>query len=234
MSHSKSPTGTCLVCGKNFPVRELIAAPLVRDNIAGDIRRDHADWSPSSTICQQDLARYRAQHAHALLVSEKGELSELEQAVVHSLQTHQTLAADVDSDYEDNWTFGEKLADRIADFGGSWTFLIVFGLFIVAWIMINSLVLYWRPVDPFPFILLNLLLSCLAAVQAPIIMMSQNRQEAKDRLRARNDYQVNLKAELEIRQLHEKIDHLLSHQWERMIEIQEVQLDLLNELRRPR
>ena len=100
--------------------------------------------------------------------------------------------------------------------------------------MMNSLVLYWRPVDPFPFILLNLVLSCLAAIQAPVIMMSQNRQETKDRLRARNDYQVNLKAELEIRQLHEKIDHLLSHQWERMIEIQEVQLDLLNELRRPR
>lgn len=234
MSHSKSPTGTCLVCGKNFPVRELVAAPLVRDNIAGDIRHDHPEWSPAAAICQTDLARYRAQHVHALLVSEKGELSELEQAVLHSLQTHQTLAADVDSDYEENWTFGEKLADRIADFGGSWTFLIIFGLFIAAWIMINSLVLYWRPVDPFPFILLNLLLSCLAAVQAPIIMMSQNRQEAKDRLRARNDYQVNLKAELEIRQLHEKIDHLLSHQWERMIEIQEVQLDLLNELRRPR
>lgn len=234
MSHSKSPTGTCLVCGKNFPVRELVAAPLVRDNIASDIRRDHPAWSPAAAICQTDLARYRAQHVHALLVSEKGELSELEQAVLHSLQTHQTLAADVDSDYEENWTFGERLADRIADFGGSWTFLIIFGLFIVAWIMINSLVLYWRPVDPFPFILLNLLLSCLAAVQAPIIMMSQNRQEAKDRLRARNDYQVNLKAELEIRQLHEKIDHLLSHQWERMIEIQEVQLDLLNELRRPR
>ena len=234
MSHSKSPTGTCLVCGKNFPVRELVAAPLVRDNIAGDIRHDHPEWSPTAAICQTDLARYRAQHVHALLVSEKGELSELEQAVLHSLQTHQTLAADVDSDYEENWSLGERLADRIADFGGSWTFLIVFGLFIVAWIMINSLVLYWRPVDPFPFILLNLLLSCLAAVQAPIIMMSQNRQEAKDRLRARNDYQVNLKAELEIRQLHEKIDHLLSHQWERMIEIQEVQLDLLNELRRPR
>jgi uncharacterized membrane protein len=234
MSHSKSPTGTCLVCGKTFPVRELVAAPLVRDNIAGDIRREHPEWSPATAICQTDLARYRAQHIHALLVSEKGELSELEQAVVHSLQTHQTLAADVDSDYEENWSLGERLADRIADFGGSWTFLILFGLFIVAWIMINSLVLYWRPVDPFPFILLNLLLSCLAAIQAPIIMMSQNRQEAKDRLRARNDYQVNLKAELEIRQLHEKIDHLLSHQWERMIEIQEVQLDLLNELRRPR
>ena len=234
MSHSKSPTGTCQICGKTFPARELIAAPLIRTNILNTIRADHPDWSPTSRICQKDLARYRGQYVHSLLVSEKGELSELEHEVLNSLQTHQTLAADIDSDYEEQWNLGQRLADRIATFGGSWTFLICFSVFIVIWIMMNSLVLYWRPVDPFPFILLNLLLSCLAAIQAPVIMMSQNRQEAKDRLRARNDYQVNLKAELEIRQLHEKIDHLLSHQWERMIEIQEVQLDLLNELRRPR
>ena len=111
---------------------------------------------------------------------------------------------------------------------------IMFAVFLALWVAVNSIALLWRPLDPYPFIFLNLILSCLTAIQAPIIMMSQNRQEAKDRLRARNDYQVNLKAELEIRQLHEKIDHLLSHQWERMIEIQEVQLDLLNELRRPR
>lgn len=234
MSHSKSPTGTCQICGKTFPARELIAAPLIRANIANNIQADHPDWSPASHICQPDLARYRGQYIHSLLVSEKGELSELEHEVLHSLQTHQTLAADIESDYAEQWNLGERLADRIATFGGSWTFLICFSIFIAIWIAVNSLVLYWRPVDPFPYILLNLLLSCLAAIQAPVIMMSQNRQETKDRLRARNDYQVNLKAELEIRQLHEKIDHLLSHQWERMIEIQEVQLDLLNELRRPR
>lgn len=234
MSHSKSPTGICQVCGKTFPARELIAAPLIRANIANYIQADHPGWSPDSRICQQDLASYRGQYIHSLLVSEKGELSELEHEVLHSLQTHQTLAADVDSDYAEKWNLGERLADRIATFGGSWTFLICFSIFIAIWIAMNSLVLYWRPVDPFPYILLNLVLSCIAAIQAPVIMMSQNRQETKDRLRARNDYQVNLKAELEIRQLHEKIDHLLSHQWERMIEIQEVQLDLLNELRRPR
>ena len=227
MSHSKSPTGTCQVCGNTFPSRELIAEPLIRTNILNTIRADHPDWSPTSRICQKDLARYRGQYVHSLLVSEKGEVSELEHEVL-------TLAADIDSDYEEQWNLGQRLADRITTFGGSWTFLICFSVFIVIWIMMNSLVLYWRPVDPFPFILLNLLLSCLAAIQAPVIMMSQNRPEAQDRLRARNDYQVNLKAELEIRQLHEKIDHLLSHQWERMIEIQEVQLDLLNELRRPR
>jgi uncharacterized membrane protein len=95
-------------------------------------------------------------------------------------------------------------------------------------------VLWRRPVDPYPFILLNLVLSCLAAIQAPVIMMSQNRQEAKDRLRSEHDYQVNLKAELEIRQLHEKIDHMLSHQWERLVDIQEIQIELLNELGRTR
>lgn len=234
MSHSKSVSGTCQICSKTFPGRELVAGPLVRENIAAEIRGDHPEWSENSLICRSDLAYYRARYVHTLLVAEKGELSVLEQEVLHSLQTNQTLAADVDSDYQESWTLGERMADRIADFGGSWIFLICFGIFIALWIAVNSLVLYWRPVDPFPFILLNLLLSCLAAVQAPIIMMSQNRQEAKDRLRARNDYQVNLKAELEIRHLHEKMDHLLSHQWERMIEIQEVQLDLLNELRRPR
>lgn len=96
--------------------------------------------------------------------------------------------------------------------------------------LVNTVIMINRPADPYPFILLNLILSCLAAVQAPIIMMSQNRQEAKDRLRSQNDYQVNLKAELEIRHLHEKLDHLLMHQWDRLAKIQEIQLDLLTEL----
>jgi len=97
-------------------------------------------------------------------------------------------------------------------------------------VTVNSLVLLLRPIDPYPFILLNLVLSCLASIQAPIIMMSQNRQEAKDRIRSQHDYQVNLKAELEIRHLHEKVDHLLSHQWDRLVEIQNVQLEILSEL----
>ena len=100
-----------------------------------------------------------------------------------------------------------------------------------AWIVLNVVVLTQRPFDPYPFILLNLVLSCLAALQAPVIMMSQKRQESRDRLRSEHDYQVNLKAELEIRQLHQKFDHLLSHQWERLLEIQEIQMDLLDEVR---
>lgn len=234
MTHSKNGHHICTICGQAFPMRELVAAPMIREAVLDEIRQANAAWDDHSLICHADLARFRSAYVHRLLLTEKGELTELNDAVLRSLRTHETVSSDVDSDFEDNWSFGERLADRIADFGGSWTFLICFSVFIAIWIAMNSLVLFWRPVDPFPYILLNLLLSCLAAIQAPIIMMSQNRQEAKDRLRARNDYQVNLKAELEIRHLHEKMDHLLSHQWARMIEIQEVQLDLLNELRRPR
>jgi uncharacterized membrane protein len=148
------------------------------------------------------------------------------------MHDHEFLARNVEAEFERQWSLGERLADRIAAFGGSWKFLICFGAFLVLWIALNTLVWAARPVDPYPFILLNLVLSCIAAIQAPIIMMSQNRQEAKDRLRSQHDYQVNLKAELEIRQLHEKIDHLLSHQWDRLTEIQEIQLELLSEISR--
>jgi len=220
----------CAICGKSFTHRDLMAGAVLRPAIADEIRRAHPEWTPDQFICRADLAAFRGQYVHSLLESEKGELSSLEQEVVQSLREHEVLASNVDAEFEKTWTLGERLADRMATFGGSWACLILVSIFLSRWFVMNSLVLLWRPVDPFPFILLNLVLSCLAAIQAPIIMMSQNRQEAKDRLRARHDYQVNLKAELEIRQLHEKIDHLLSHQWERLVEIQEVQLELLSEL----
>ena len=225
---------TCAVCGKSFAPRELIPGIVVRDVIADEILREHPDWSQENSICRTDLNRYRAQYVHRLLQSEKGELSSLEQEVVHSLREHETLAKDIDTEFEHEWSFGERLADRIATFGGSWIFLICFGVFLVFWIGFNSFVLYARPPDPYPYILLNLILSCIAAIQAPVIMMSQNRQEAKDRLRSQHDYQVNLKAELEIRHLHEKVDHLLSHQWERLAQIQEIQLELLSEISKKR
>jgi uncharacterized membrane protein len=131
-------------------------------------------------------------------------------------------------------SFGLRLADRVASFGGSWTFIIIFVTVLLAWIAINTVVLLKKPFDPFPYILLNLILSCIAAIQAPVILMSQNRQEGKDRLKAEHDYRVNLKAEFEIRSLHEKIDHMLVHQWQRLMEIQQVQTDLLSELRSPK
>lgn len=169
-----------------------------------------------------------------LLATEEQQLAHLRAIVERSIREQELIVNNLLHPPRETLTRGQRLSDRIARFGGSWGFIGSFMLVLVIWIVYNVNVAANRAFDPYPFILMNLVLSCIAAIQAPVIMMSQNRQEAKDRLRARNDYQVNLKAELEIRQLHEKIDHLLSHQWERMIEIQEVQLDLLNELRRPR
>jgi len=221
---------SCAVCGKTFAAGELTAGGAIRPAVYDAIRKAHPDWSSDKFICRADLAVFRSKYVHSLLESERGELTSLEHDVIRSLREHEMLSSNVDAQFEQEWSFGERLADKIATFGGSWSFLIIFGIFLTFWIGMNSIVLIVKPVDPYPFILLNLVLSCLAAIQAPIIMMSQNRQEAKDRLRAQHDYRVNLKAELEIRQLHEKVDHLLSHQWERLVDIQEVQLELLSEL----
>jgi len=228
--HTKNAGEVCAVCGRTFPRRALVVGALVRDVIAEEIAKDHPDWSAESYICYPDLGRYRAKYVRGLLEAEKGELTGLEQEVLTSIRDHEVLARNVDAEFEEEWTFGERLADKIAAFGGSWAFLMSFGAFIALWIGMNVFVLVRHPPDPYPFILLNLVLSCLASIQAPIIMMSQNRQEAKDRVRSQHDYQVNLKAELEIRHLHDKIDHLLSHQWDRLAHIQEIQLDLLSEI----
>ena len=137
-----------------------------------------------------------------------------------------------ETEEDENVTFGERLADRVADFGGSWTFILIFAGVLVTWILVNTVFLHRKPTfDPYPFIMLNLVLSCLAALQAPIIMMSQNRQEAKDRRRARNDYATNLKAEIEIRSLHGKLDVLLDSYLPQLLEVQKEQTRLLSQLK---
>jgi uncharacterized membrane protein len=226
------PQAICRLCGKSEP--QMLPAALVRPILVEEIKKQYPDWKPEGYICHSDLNRFRSEYIQGLLESEKGELSSLDQEVLDSLKRHETLASNVDDEYVKTFTLGEKLADRLADFGGSWTFIVIFGALLLGWVVLNSAVLVTRPFDPYPFIFLNLILSCLAAIQAPVIMMSQNRQEAKDRLRSQHDYQINLKAELEIRHLHEKLDHLLSRQWERLVAIQQVQLDVLSELSRLR
>jgi uncharacterized membrane protein len=215
---------------EGFSQRELVPGAAVRDVIAKEIVRDHPEWSQEGFICRADLALYRAKYVRSLLELEKGELSALEKEVLNSIRDHELLTKNVDAEFAEKWSLGERLADKLASSGGSWTFLICFGGFMALWIGMNAVVLTLRPPDPYPFILLNLVLSCLAAIQAPVIMMSQNRQESKDRQRSQHDYQVNPKAELEIRHLHDKVDHLLSHQWDRLAQIQEIQLDLLSEI----
>ena len=230
MNPSPSAPATCDVCGLEFEITDLVPGALVRDVILQAIRIEHPDFGARSRICRDDINRIRGDYVHALLESEKGDLTSLEKEVLQSLEEHDLLARNVDDESRQDWSRGEKLADRLASLGGSWSFLIAFAVLLAIWITYNSLPVGAGRFDPFPFILLNLLLSLLAAIQAPVIMMSQNRQESKDRVRQRHDYQVNLKAELEIRHLHEKVDHLLSHQWERLTRIQEIQLEMLAEL----
>jgi uncharacterized membrane protein len=230
MKASPSKNMVCNICGKSKARSMMMPAALVRNAVAEQIKTAYPAWKPEGYICLSDLNGFRMNYIQSLLESEKGELTSLDHEVLESLQRHEILSSNVDAEFEKDVTLGEKMADGLASFGGSWTFIIIFASILFIWIVLNSYLLLKKPFDPYPFILLNLVLSCLAAIQAPVIMMSQNRQEAKDRLRSQHDYQVNLKAELEIRQLHDKIDHLLSHQWERLVEIQQIQIDLLSEL----
>ncbi len=218
----------CQICGNARPSdlrRGILAGPAVAELIL----KTTGSWSDKGWICTEDLQKYRHEFVKSLLEAERGELTTLDNEVLESLRQQEILSRNPEIDLEGDVTFGQRLADRVAAFGGSWKFLISFAVVLFLWITLNSAVLFIKPFDPYPFIFLNLILSCLAAIQAPVIMMSQIRQEARDRLHAMHDYQVNLKAELEIRHLHQKLDHLLSHQWERLVEIQEIQMEAIDE-----
>lgn len=171
-----------------------------------------------------------------ILESSEVNLTAREKRVLESILKHTIISRNTHREFYDDRTLGERVADRVAIFGGSWTFIIIFGTVLAAWVILNSYVLsrYGETFDPYPYILLNLFLSMLAAIQAPIIMMSQNRQAAKDRLQAAHDYEVNLKAELEIRRLHEKVDELREKKWLELLEIQERQIQILEQLLKAR
>ncbi len=225
-----APTVKCGICGKKINLNEAIPAPSIRRNIRELIIKEHPDWDDDHYLCKEDHDRFRLAYITNLLKDEKGKVKKLESEVIKSIQASELLSDDTSAKYEKGLTLGERVADAMADFGGSWTFIFIFFIILAFWIIINSVHFLARPMDPYPYILLNLILSCLAAIQAPIIMMSQNRQEAKDRLRSTNDYKINLKSEIEIKTLHEKIDHLLGHQWEKMADIQDLQIEMLEEI----
>ena len=220
----------CAVTGRPTPRRHLTPLGLIRPEEADRIRKDHPDLPAEALIGREALDAFRGRYVEELLKEERGEITELEREVVKSLTRHETISENLAEPLQEQRTTGEALSDRLAEFGGSWTFILLFAAVLAAWIGLNLVMGMTRAFDPYPFILLNLVLSCIAAIQAPVIMMSQKRMEAKDRRRAVNDYRVNLKAELEIRHLHEKLDHLLTRQWERMAEIQKVQVELLQDL----
>ncbi|UQD56482.1 DUF1003 domain-containing protein [Flavobacterium sp. K5-23] len=214
---------------KEFPEVEKISAKIIRKPILELMKHDYPKSKEINFLSINELNLYKEKYIANYLTNEIGVLSEIEDKVLRDLDKEDASVIQIE-DETGSRTFGQFVADKVADFGGSWKFIILFGVFIILWILANILILYNKGFDPYPFILLNLILSCLAALQAPVIMMSQNRQEEKDRERARKDYMINLKSELEIRMLHEKLDHLVKHQQEELIEIQKIQIEMMNDI----
>lgn len=173
---------------------------------------------------------YHFEYIKEKIIQDQNETKKINQEMLEQLKNKQIISQNLNTTINQKATFGQKSADAVAKFGGSWPFIFLFVVILGSWILLNTLHFFGLSFDRYPFILLNLVLSCLAAIQAPIIMMSQNRQAARDRIAADHDYQTNLKAELEISLLHEKIDYLMSQQWQQMLELQQLQIELLTQL----
>jgi uncharacterized membrane protein len=221
----------CSICHKMHDVNNSVPVESISLPLLEIISKEYPHWGGSEFVCKEDINHLRTKHIRNLLKADKGELTTLEEQVMQSLKDEELLSKNINTEFDGKLTLGQRFADKLADYAGSWHFIILFMSILMLWIIINSIIIVlWRPFDPYPFILLNLVLSCIAALQAPVIMMSQNRQEAKDRLRSEHDYMVNLKAELEIRHLHDKLDHLIVNQWQRLLEIQQIQVELMEEL----
>ncbi|MBN8578384.1 MAG: DUF1003 domain-containing protein [Cytophagales bacterium] len=212
-----------------FPLSEKVSGKTLRQSLVKFLQKEYPDFKPEHNLALSELNGIRERYIADCLTRQIGELTDLEKRVLESITNKETLSDKVEDEARPT-TLGQRVADGVATFGGSWTFIISFMFFLMCWIVFN---VYWlanKGFDPYPFILLNLILSCLAALQAPVIMMSQNRQEEKDRDRAKKDYMVNLKSELEIRALHEKIDHLIMHQQQELMEVQRIQIEMMNDI----
>ena len=204
-------TFTSSISNIEFPEHDRVLGKTIRASILNLILEDYPNFDFNDAISVQELNLYREKYISKFLQTEISKLSKLEKDVVKSLDNDTSFVAKIE-DEVDTRNYGQIVADKVASFGGSWTFIISFFIFITIWIGCNVFIFTHKEFDPYPFILLNLILSCVAALQAPVIMMSQNRQEEKDRERAKKDYLINLKSELEIRMLDDKIDHLVMHQ----------------------
>ena len=222
-------TFTSAISNIEFPENDRVSGKTIRTSILNLILEDFPDFDVNDSIAVQELNVYREKYISKFLQTEISQLSKLEKDVVKSLGDDTSFVAKVEEEV-DTRNYGQIVADKVAAFGGSWTFIIAFFVFISIWISSNVIIFTNKEFDPYPFILLNLILSCVAALQAPVIMMSQNRQEEKDRERAKKDYMINLKSELEIRMLDDKIDHLVMHQQQELIEIQKVQIEMMNDI----
>lgn len=217
----------CHISKKLVPASEATLASSIRPSVVELIQRKFPDFTEDKYIGEDVLSRFKSEHIRGMLISERGKISDMEKTVADTVAKHDFMSKDFTKEEDETFTFGEKIADYISDFGGSWKFIISFVVVMVSWICINVFWYSSKAFDPYPFILLNLVLSCVAALQAPVIMMSQHRAEKKDRARAINNYMVGLKTEIEIRHLHEKTDRLLEIHIQNENEMHELQMDTL-------
>lgn len=221
---------TCYISHQSVDESFAIKGIEMRDTIFSYIRENHPNFTLDDYISRKELDKIRRNYLLMLITAENNDISQVEQQVVEAITGNKIMSEDIEPIIDNQLSLGQRAADNIAEFGGSWKFIITFFVVLITWIAMNAWFLGKEPFDPYPFILLNLILSCLAAIQAPIIMMSQNRVEQKDRMRSENDYKVSLKAELEIKLLHEKIDHLTFIQSKRLLEVQQIEVDYLEDI----
>ena len=200
------------ISNKEISKGEIVKGEDIRAGIYDLIKTDFPDFSHVSIISVEELNKYRRLYLTRLVEQEKGEIAVIDMDVMNAIRDNSILSENLQDEAEGKLTLGQRVADHIATFGGSWTFIISFFSFLILWIAINILMLTTKAFDPYPFILLNLILSCLAAIQAPIIMMSQNRQAKKDSLRNKNDYKTDLKSELILEELHDQMTKLAANQ----------------------
>lgn len=227
MPDPDSPTVTCALCSQEVGLERVTIVGAVPPEIA-----DVSALDARQHICDACLGEARLRTLTQRLEAERGELTTLEEEVAKRTMTGGTIARQLGDDFVRGSTRAQRIADTVARVGGSWRFVIGALVVIMTWLVINTVIVPSRAFDPYPYILLNLVLSCLAALQAPIIMMSQNRAGMRDRMQADQDFLVNLKAELEINGLHAKIDHLLHERWENLLQLQRLQVDLISQLRK--
>lgn len=215
------------MCGKKIRENQPIDLQSLSPEVLAELSQTSGQSADIEHVCISCVNEARLQLIRNSLLAESSELTQLQELVLKSMADN-TVATNQPGE-EVPESFGDRMADQVAAFGGSWKFILIFTAILFTWIVINS-VLAKSAFDPYPFILMNLILSTIAALQAPVIMMSQNRQEMKDRNRAECDYVVNLKSELELRLLHQKMDHLLYHHMQSLLELQDIQLDYLKRI----
>lgn len=220
----------CAACQLPRRPADLIPLSVVRPGVASRLRATFPQVGPDDLVCLSCINRVISDEIDLAIAQDQAEFAALNDDALIRVARQEAVSRNLNDEADRAMTFGARMADRMSDFGGSWLFIGLFLVVLTVWIAVNALHVLASPFDPYPFILLNLVLSSVAALQAPVMLMSQNRLEARDRLRAEQDYEVNLKAELEVQTLHDKLNHLSQQQWQRLLVIQQAQMDLMREI----